>query len=109
MWEIDFVNEKAMQEFDELPPKLHIRAVEIVKLLKEFGNQVGEPHTAPLQKPFFEIRVKSAEGVARSIYCYQKCKKILILVTAVKKQNKLPKSIMEVAKNRLKEYENGNN
>ncbi|WP_226996008.1 type II toxin-antitoxin system RelE/ParE family toxin [Campylobacter pinnipediorum] len=57
----------------------------------------------------FEIRAKSSEGIARSIYCYQKGKQILILISVVKKKDKLPKSIMQIAKYRLKEFENGNN
>lgn len=109
MWSVNFVNQKAVDEFLALPTDVKARMARIIKMLEIRGNTLGEPHTAPLEKPFFEIRAKSSEGIARSIYCYQIDKKILILVTAVKKQNKLSKSVIEIAKSRLKEYENGNN
>lgn len=109
MWNVEFVNEKAYQEFLDLPIDIKARMTYIIKMLEISGNNIGKPHTAPLEKGFFEIRAKSSEGVARSIYCYQTGKRILILVTAVKKQDKLPKSVMQIAKNRLKEFENGNN
>lgn len=109
MWIVEFINKKAADEFLALPVDVKARMTRIIDMLKDYGNTLGEPHTALLEKGFFEIRAKSSEGVARSIYCYQAGKRILILVTVVKKQNKLHKSVMEIAKNRLKEFENGNN
>lgn len=108
-WIIDFVNQKALDEFNALPENIRARMSHIIQMLKIYGNQVGKPHTAALGDGFFEIRAKSSEGVARSVYCYLKGKVILILITAVKKQDKLPDSVMEIAKARLKEFENGDN
>lgn len=104
-WTIDFVNQQALDEFNELPNGIKARMAHIIQMLKIYGNSLGKPHTAYLGDGFFEIRAKSKEGVARSVYCYQIGKKILILATAVKKQNKLAKSVMEIAKSRLKEFE----
>lgn len=64
MWIIDFVNEKAVKEFEDLPNDIKAR----------LSN-----------------------------------KRILILATAIKKKNKLSKSIMKLAISRLKEFKNGNN
>ncbi|NDJ27696.1 type II toxin-antitoxin system RelE/ParE family toxin [Campylobacter sp. MIT 12-8780] len=109
MWIIEFVNEKAVEEFESLPNDVKARMTRIIKMLETRGNTLGEPHTANLKDGFFEIRTKSSEGIARSIYCYQIGKRILILITVIKKKDKLPKSILEKAKSRLKEFENGNN
>lgn len=92
-----------------MPNDIKARMSRIIKILEIKGNTLGEPHTANLGDGFFEIRAKSSEGIARSLYCYQIGKRILILVTAIKKQNRLPKTTMEIAKRRLKEFENGNN
>ncbi len=72
MWIITFINEDAVKEFTSLPTDLRARMTRIIKMLEIQGNTLGEPHTANLEKGFFEIRAKSREGVARSIYCYQK-------------------------------------
>lgn len=91
-----------------MPLKIKTRLSHIIKMLEIYGNEVGKPHTASLGEGFFEIRAKSSEGVARSIYCYQKGRKILILATAIKKQDKLPNSVIQIAKQRLKEYQDAN-
>ena len=108
IWIIEFVNQKAFDEFQDLPLKIKTRLSHIIKMLEIYGNEVGEPHTPSLGEGFFEIRAKSSEGVARSIYCYQKGRKILILATAIKKQDKLPNSVIQIAKQRLKEYQDAN-
>ncbi|WP_336296823.1 type II toxin-antitoxin system RelE/ParE family toxin [Campylobacter sp. RM16187] len=57
------------------------------------------------------MRIKSdegIEGIARSIYCYEIGKRIIILLTFVKKTQKTPKSILNLAEQRLKEFKDGN-
>ncbi len=109
MWKVEFVNQKASDEFESLPKDIRARMLHLIKKLEVKGNTLGEPHTKSLGNGMFEIRAKSSEGVARSMYCYRIGKVILILVIAVKKQDKLPKSVMEIAKKRLEEFINGNN
>ena len=72
------------------------------------GNTLGEPYTKSLKGGLFEIRIKSDEGIARSIYCYEIGKRIIILLTFVKKTQKTPKSILNLAEQRLKEFKDGN-
>ncbi|WP_230853965.1 type II toxin-antitoxin system RelE/ParE family toxin [Campylobacter concisus] len=55
------------------------------ELLEARGNTLGEPYTKSLKGGLFEIRIKSDEGIARSIYCYEMGKRIIILLTFVKK------------------------
>ena len=78
------------------------------ELLEARGNTMGEPYTKSLKDGLFEIRIKSDEGIARSIYCYEIGKKIIILLTFVKKTQKTPKSILNLAEQRLKEFKDGN-
>ena len=78
------------------------------ELLEARGNTLGEPYTKSLKDGLFEIRIKSDEGIARSIYCYEIGKRIIILLTFVKKTQKIPKSILNLAEQRLKEFKDGN-
>ena len=59
------------------------------ELLEARGNTMGEPYTKSLKDGLFEIRIKSNEGTARSIYCYEIGKRIIILPTFVKKRLKV--------------------
>jgi len=56
----------------------------------------------------FEVRAKAKEGIGRSIYCYQKGQKIIILHSFVKKDQKIPKKELQIALKRKKEIDNAN-
>ena len=71
-------------------------------------DSLGEPYTKSLKGGLFEICIKSDEGIARSIYCYEMDKRIIILLTFVKKMQKTPKNILNLAEQRLKEFKDGN-
>jgi phage-related protein len=67
---------------------------------------LGRPHTAPLGQGLFEIRAKGREGIARSVYCTIKDEEIVVLISVIKKQNKIPKRQMDTARKRMKEVQN---
>ena len=78
------------------------------ELLETRGNSLGEPYIKSLKDWLFEMRIKPNEGIARSIYCYEIGKRIIILLTFVKKTQKTPKSILNLAEQRLREFKDGN-
>jgi phage-related protein len=88
-----------------LPPSILANFLRITELIEEFGPDLGRPQTAPLGQGLFEIRAKGSEGVARSVFCTVKGREIVILLTVIKKQNKIPRHHMEVAKKRMKEIQ----
>ena len=108
MRSVKFANEAIKDEFLELPTGLRQRGYKMFELLEARGNTLGEPYTKSLKGGLFEIRIKSDEGIARSIYCYEISKRIIILLTFVKKTQKTPKSILNLAEQRLKEFKDGN-
>ena len=108
MWSVEFASEAIRDEFLELPTGLRQRGYKMFELLEARGNTMGEPYTKSLKDRLFEIRIKSEEGIARSIYCYEIGKRIIILLTFIKKTQKTPKSILNLAEQRLKEFKDGN-
>lgn len=107
-WKIEFFNENVEAQTLAFPPKILAKLLHIFELIEIAGAKLGEPYTKPLRDGLFEIRVKAQEGIGRSIYCYQKGQKIIILHSFVKKDNKTPKKDLEIALKRKKEldYEN---
>ncbi len=69
----------------------------------EFGSNLGLPHTKPMGKGLFELRVKSTEGIARVFFCTKVGKKIIVLHSFIKKSQKTPKREIKIAQNRMKE------
>lgn len=104
-WTITFYSEKVETETLTLPPGILANFLRIVELIEEFGPDLGRPHTAPLGKGLFEIRAKGREGIARSVFCTLKGQEIVILLSAVKKGNALPKRQMDTARKRMKEIQ----
>lgn len=87
----------------ELPKGILANFLRVAELIEEFGPDIGRPHTAPLGRGLYEIRAKGKEGIARSVFCTVKGDEIIILITVIKKDNKIPKRHMDTARKRMKE------
>ncbi len=107
-WVIEFFNENVEAKTLSLPPKILAKMLHIFELIEIAGAKLSEPYTKPLQDGLFEIRAKAQEGIGRSIYCYQKGQKIIILHSFVKKTQKTPKKELQIALKRKKELDNAN-
>jgi len=108
-WTIEFFNESVEAETFSLPPKILAKMLHIFELIEMAGAQLGEPYTKPLNNGLFEVRAKAKEGIGRSVYCYQRGQKIIILHSFVKKDQKTPKRNLEIALKRKREIDNANN
>lgn len=106
-WKITFYSVKVEEETLKLPAGILANFLRITELIEEFGPDLGRPHTAPLGKGMFEIRAKGREGISRSVFCTIKDKEIVILITVIKKDNKIAKRQMETAQKRMKEIQDG--
>jgi phage-related protein len=104
-WTITFYSEKVEEETLALPASILANFLRITELIEEFGPNLGRPHTAPLGQGLFEIRSKGREGISRSVFCTVKNQEIVILITVVKKGNKIPKRHMDKALKRMKEVQ----
>lgn len=108
MWNIKFLNQTVVDEFEAISYDLQAKLLKLFERVKIYGANLGEPHTKSLDDGLFELRAKAASGIARSVFCYSNGKTIIILLTYEKKSQKIPKSILNLAKARLKEFKNGN-
>ena len=104
-WTITFYSRKVEEETLALPPGILANFLRITELIEEFGPDLGRPHTAPLGQGLFEIRAKGREGISRSVFCTVKGQEIVILLTVVKKGNRIPKRHMDTARKRMKEVQ----
>jgi len=102
-WEINFYSEDVENDIISLPPKLQAKMLRLFELVELHGAQLGKPHTDSLGKGLFELRAKAQEGIARSIYCYMKGKKVTVLHVFIKKTQKTPKKDLNIAEQRMRE------
>ena len=68
-----------------------------------YGANLGEPHTKAFGNGLFELRLKSAEGIARVFYCTLIGQSIVMLHSFVKKSQKTPVRELHIAETRMKE------
>lgn len=61
---------------------------------------------AQWEKDYLELRLKSAEGIARVFYCTMIGRKIVILHQFIKKTDRTPPRELETARSRMKEFKN---
>lgn len=107
MWSVKFLNQKVIDEFEAVNSDLQAKLLKLFERVKIYDPNLGEPHTKNLESGLFELRAKAASGIARSIFCYSDGKTIVILLTFEKKTQRMPKSMLNLAKIRLKEFKNG--
>jgi phage-related protein len=102
-WTVTFYSAKVEQQTLALPAGILANFLRIVELIEEFGPVLGRPHVAPLGQGLFEIRAKGHEGIGRSLFCAARGREIVVLMTVVKKGDKIPARHVETARKRMRD------
>ena len=71
--------------------------------MESFGSDLGMPHTRAMGGGLFELRLKSAAGIARVFYCTLAGRRIVMLHQFTKKSEKTPARELVLAYRRMKE------
>lgn len=103
VWKIIYYNSDLEQEILKLPETLLARYFKLTDLMKKYGSNLGSPHTEPMGKGLFELRLKGKEGIARVFYCTVVGKEIHMLHCLIKKTEKTPNKELRLAIKRMKE------
>jgi len=61
------------------------------------------PHTKPMGRGLFELRLKASEGISRVFYCTVSGRRVVMLHQFIKKTQKTPAREIEIARRRMKE------
>ena len=101
-WEIRF-HRSVKEQILAMPPKVQARFIRLLELMEKHGPNLGAPHTKPLNHGLFEVRAKAKEGIGRGLFCYTKRRQIHILYAFIKKSQKTPKEVIQIARLRMKE------
>jgi len=103
-WTVVVVNEDAAGELRALSADLRGKFERIVALIETKGvEQVHEPYIKHLEGKLWEMRMMGRDNIARSIYMTAVGRRVVVLHTFVKKQDKTPRRALEIARARMKE------
>lgn len=105
-WVIEtFETDSGEQPVDEFifkqQPQAKAKIAHAVKLLKQYGNQLGLPHSKALGSGLYELRIRGKEEL-RIFYIFAKVKKIYLLHGFKKQTQQTPKKELEIALDRMK-------
>lgn len=102
-YRIRYYSLEVQEDVMALPVTLQARYINLTRRMKEFGPNLGLPHTDAFGNGLFELRLKGAEGIARVFFCTLVDKDIVMLHCFVKKSQKTPAKELNIARNRLQE------
>ena len=84
--------------------KMKAKVVANLHLLEEYGNLAREPLSKELEDGIFELRTIEGNNLVRILYFFDKNRIIIATNGFIKKQQKTPKSEMDLAKQRRADY-----
>ena len=94
---------EVLAEFiNELPAKHQAKAFREIDLLAEFGNALKEPYVKHIDGEIWELRIKFSSDISRIFYW--QADTIVLLHGFIKKTQKTPRSEIEIAQKRLRDY-----
>jgi len=105
-WTITYYSESLQNEILDLPAGFLARFLRYTDRMELYGPDLGMPHTRAMGEGLFELRLKSAEGIARVFYCTMMGKSIVMLHQFIKKTDKTPPKELAIERRRLKEIKN---
>lgn len=109
MYTIDYYSLDVKQAISKLPKGFIARYIVLTARIATEGANLGMPHTRAMGDGLFELRLKSAEGIARVMYCTMVGQRVMMLHSFVKKTDRTPKKELELAIKRMNEVKNGKN
>lgn len=105
-WTVTFYSDRVEAGILALSAGFLARFIRYAEKMEVYGPDLGMPHTRAMGDGLFELRLKSAEGIARVFYCTQVGKRIVVLHHLIKKTDKAPAKELDLARKRKKEIEN---
>jgi len=91
-----------------LDPKQQAKTYREIDLLEKFGNELHFPHVDTIKgdkyKGLKELRIKFASNIFRIFFFLFQDNNAILLHGIIKKRQKTPKSELDVAFDRMKDY-----
>lgn len=95
--------EKPVDEFiKKQQPQGRSKIAHTVRLLRQYGNMLGLPHSKALGGGLYELRIRGKEEL-RIFYCFAEQKTIYLLHAFKKQKQSTPKKELDLTLSRMKE------
>ena len=92
----------------DLEPKQQAKIYREIDLLEKFGNELHYPHVDIIKgdkyKGLWELRIEFSSNIFRIFYFLYNRNNVILLHGIIKKKQKTPKTELDVALDRMKDY-----
>lgn len=105
MFTIHYFSEAVRLDVAGLPFDMRARYAVYTERMKQYGANLGMPHSRAMGGGLFELRLKDTSGIARVFYCVVHERRIVMLHSFIKKTEATPKRDLEIARRRKKEMD----
>ncbi|MEX0853122.1 MAG: type II toxin-antitoxin system RelE/ParE family toxin [Bauldia sp.] len=103
-WTVETLSAVVDAEIEALSPSLRARLIRLAEAIEAVGlEKMREPHVKHVEGKLWEMRAKSAEGIARGFYVTASGRRVVILHVFVKKSRKTPLKALNTARERMKQ------
>ena len=84
--------------------KLRAKIIRSIKLLEQFGRELGMPDARHLENGIYELRTIQGNNIARCLYFFVIGNKAIVTNGVIKKTQKTPPEVIELAKRYREDY-----
>ena len=105
-YSIEYFHPKVLENIESWPGDLLARHLRLVLLLVEHGPALKMPYSRAMGEGLFELRPTGKSNSGRSLYCFLKGQRIIIVHAFIKKTAQTPDSDLKLALKRIKELKN---
>jgi phage-related protein len=105
-YSIEYFHPKVLQQIESWPAELLASHFRLVVLLVEHGPALQMPYSRAMGNGLFELRPSGKNNAGRSMYCFLKGRRIIIVHAFIKKTAQTPSSDLKIALQRIKELKN---
>lgn len=106
-WQVEYFHPRVLAEVEAWPVDILADYARLVELLVEHGPNLRMPHSRAMGDGLFELRPKGKAGIGRAFYCLLRGKQIVVVHAFIKKTRQTPDRDLKLARNRVKELQDG--
>lgn len=102
-YSVEYFHPKILKEIESWPVDLIASHLRLMLLLVEHGPLLQLPYSRAMGDGMFELRPSGKTNSGRSLYCFLKGQRIVIVHAFIKKTAQTPDSDLKLALKRIKE------
>jgi phage-related protein len=105
-YSIEYFHPQILEHIESWPVDLLASHLRLVSLLVDHGPALKLPYSRAMGKGLFELRPSGKAIIGRSMYCFLKGQRIILVHAFIKKTAQTPDSDLKLALKRIKELKN---